>query len=60
MSAFILLMGVLALAWGYLGDVKALFYVGLGLVVLGVIPSLVFGILGNEVGSPPSRHDGQN
>jgi hypothetical protein len=55
-----MLVGILVLAWGYLGEVKAFFYAGLGIVLLGVIPGLAFAVLGKPVDPPPSRHGTSN
>ncbi len=59
-SAVIMLVGILVLACGYLGEVKVLFYAGLGLVLLGAIPTLAFGVLGKHPGPPPSRKEVQS
>lgn len=53
--ATVMLAGVLLLAWGYLGGVKVSFYAGISLILLGVIPALVFGVLGKHSDLPPSR-----
>jgi hypothetical protein len=59
-SAIAMLVGIIVLARACLGDVGVLFYAGLGLVLLGVIPALAFGILGNHFYTTPSRKESHN
>ena len=47
-SAIVMLIGILILAWGYYGGTNMLIYVGLILVLSGVIHEVVFGLLGQS------------
>ena len=47
-SAIVMLIGVFILAWGYYGGANKLIGLGLVLILSGVIPEVVFGLLGQS------------
>ena len=47
-SAIVMLIGILILAWGYYGGINMLIYLGLTVILGGVVPEVVFGLLGQS------------
>ena len=46
--AVVMPIGILVLAWGYYGGINMLIYLGLTVILGGVVPEVVFGLLGQS------------
>jgi len=56
-SAIVMLIGILILAWGYYGGTNMLIGLGLMVILSGAVPQVVFGFLGQSPKSNlPRRH----
>jgi dipeptide/tripeptide permease len=54
-SAIVMLIGILILAWGYYGGTNMLIGLGLMVILSGLVPQVVFGLLGQSLESNVTR-----
>ena len=54
-SAIVMLIGILILAWGYYGGTNMLIGLGLMVILSGAVPQVVFGLLGQSPKSNVTR-----
>ena len=50
-----MLIGILILAWGYYGGTNMLIGLGLMVILSGLVPQVVFGLLGQSLESNVTR-----